>query len=236
MNADKWTNTRTLQEVGNNSALGTPRSWINRATGCKYQDLNQQDSSLAPGLITVGAVWFRPCSLPNTGSKSAIYRFFNFDPKFCGRGLGAELRPAIGMGVAVAADEIYQWRQQFQQMGAVWIWWSWPDSSAATVSQTESGRQVLNHEKIYEMFAAGLKIREVATQLEVNPNAIQYVHRKWKEGRSPEKLVGRRSPVNHASVAEDLRTGGFTMTEIADRNNTTRATVWKIKRKEGITT
>lgn len=234
MNADKWTNTQSLLQIGNNSVLGTPRSWINRAVGCKYQDLNQQATSLTPGRITVAGVWFRPCVLPDTGDLPAIYRFFALDPKFCGRGTGTNLQPVIGMGVAVPADDIYQWRQRIERSGAVWTWWSWPDASAECVMITDGGRRQLDHQRLYDLFNTGLTVREVAAQLGIGVNAIHYVYKKWQAGLPADKTAGRRG-VDHASIAEDLRTGEFTMTEIAVRNKTTRATVWKVKRKENIT-
>jgi hypothetical protein len=231
MTENKWINTRTRQELGGNSMLGTPRSWVSRATGSKTNDFIHE-TTVHPKMITVGAVWFRPCELPDTGSLWTVYRFFDLDPDFCGRGTGENLQPVIGMGVAVASDAILDWARLFQRRGAAWTWWAWPEEVQGKLARKSTG-QPLDHAELYQQFESGATPQQIARERNLLLNSVRYVWNKWQRGQPARD--GRRLPVDRQAVEEDIRSGLFTMTEIGQRNKTTRATVWKIKKNAGIT-
>lgn len=243
MQPNKWINTQTRQEVGVNSVLGTPRSWVSRALGTRH--LDPEAHTIDPKSITVGGLWYRPCRLPDLADHYAIYRFFELDPGFNGHGIGANPVPVLGVGVAVPADEILAWSRRFKLAGASWLWWNWPTDATDTIdlvavceapprrSKPENLRKnaTLDHRKLYQLFNQGLDVDTVSKQLDLHKNSVRYVWDKWLMA----KPITRSTPrVDRTGIIADLRAGIYTAKEIALRRDTTVVTVGKIRRQQGI--
>lgn len=238
MTPDKWTHTATRLEIGTNSMLGTPRSWVNRACGCKLADMHVQASSIDPKLITVGAIWFRPCTLPDIGNRQAIYRYFAISADFVGRGQGNNVKSALGMGIVAPPEEIIHWQRTFKESGASWIWWGYPvkvEKSKITINVNHTLGANIDHAKLYSLFEQGMTPKQVSNQTGLIDESVRYIWHKWRNGKPAVNGKGQRTkPVDHDAIIEDVRSGMFSMNEIAQRNDTTRATVWKTKKRFGL--
>lgn len=233
MTEGKWQNSQTGVEIGVNTTLGSPRAWVNRALGCKYQDLGILESSLHPNQLTVAGIWTRPQHKFDTGSCQAIYRYFELPADFYVTTRDTTMRKMIGVSMAVAEDQILAVRQAMRESGAEWTWWSWPVSRPRSSYTPVTERAQIDHAEIYKLFDQGLDAMAVATQLQHTPNSIRYIYNKWVAGK-PAHSRKTRPTLNHKAIIEDLHTGLYGMKEIADRNGTTRTTVWKIRREQGI--
>ena len=230
----RWQNSQTGVEVGVNTILGSPRAWVNRAVGCKYQDLGQLDSSLHPTQLTVAGVWPRNHKIIDTGPYQAIYRYFELPANFYTTTKFTHLRPMIGVAVAVPSDLILPTQQAMRALAAEWTWWSLPSERPKSTYMPVTERAQIDHAEVYKLFDQGLDAITVAQQQNLSPNSVRYIHAKWLAGK-PAQSRKTRPTLNHEAILQDLREGIYGMKEIADRNGTTRTTVWKIRKSQGFT-
>lgn len=231
MTEQRWQNSQTGIEIGVNTVLGSPRAWITRAVGSRNLDI--QESSLHPNQITVAGIWARPMQAFDTGSQSAIYRYFELPLDFYTQSRSRSMRSMIGVAVATAADQILATRSRMTAAGAEWTWWAWPAETRTSYYTPVATRTVIDHPHLYALFDQGLTAAEVAQLQGLSITSVKYVHEKWQSGR-PAQVRPARPCLNHQAIVDDLRSGAYGMKEIADRNGTTRTTVWRIRREQGI--
>lgn len=238
MTPDKWTNTKTLHELGTNTILGTPRSWVNRAIGCKLFDTHIHESSINPKQVTVGAVWFRPCTIPDHGHLQAIFRYFELSDDFTVHRRGSSPKPVIGIGICAPASEIFDWLRKFKDSGAAWVWYSMPvqtKKSQVTTIEIKRTNGSIDHAHLYKLFGQGMSVKEVSEKTGLIDQSVRYIWHKWRDGKSNINGRGqRKQPVDHHAIVADIMSNSYSMEEIAKRHDTTRTTVWNIRRKHNV--
>jgi len=228
MKQNSWENTRNHQYYGPNTPLGSPKGWLQRAIGANQAELGLHSTSLDPKQITVAGIWRRGETLPDTGTWSAIYRFFHItdDLRRMGRAKNEDFYPVLGMAVAVPEAHVFEAYQQFRRT-AQWVWWSLPQSTKSPAKPMKE----LDHQQLYDLFEQGKTVQEVARDLRLLVNSVHYVYQKWQAGLPAVRKS--RSRVDHDSVAQDLRMG-VSVTELSQRYDVSRTAIYKIKQAHKI--
>jgi transposase len=230
MKENNWEHVKHNIFYGSNTVLGSPRGWLHRAVGIKQADLSLHETSLDPRKITVGGIWRRTQALPDTGTWPALYRFFAITDNLrrINRARDSEFFPVTGMAVAVPADHMFRVYQEFRKT-AEWVWISFPQDSLKKPTKT---LRDLDHEHLYSLFDTGLTARQVATQLDLSVQSVNYVYKKWELGR-PVQSKNRKN-IDHESVAQDIRLG-HKICDIAQRYDVSRTVIYNVKKKFEIT-
>jgi DNA-binding transcriptional regulator YiaG len=233
MRENYWVNNYTNVELHVHCPAGSPRAWLLKAMGAPQGELYIQKGSLHPKAIAIAGLWIRDgAKLPDTGNNKTLYRFFDLPEK-----LSSKMHPKynkkiphIGMCVSVPAHEILTWIRAFKASGCVWLWWATPEpeENLTTKETVRINRyKRLDHAEIYKLFDAGKTYHEVAKDQEVPVNTARYIYKKWEANQKPGKSTAPLSEEMIDNIRGDLVEGILTQQQIADRYNTTRATVNK---------
>lgn len=227
---NSWVNPRTQVITAVNKIPGSPRMWPNRAfdTG---GSIEASESIIKPKLLSVSAIWLRPCATIDFPYPSLI-RFFDLQinqrnnkwvPK-------PDPTPAIGRAWQVPFEDILGVLRTLNHSGAYMIWWCTPEREKERAkTQTELGvRASVDHEKVYKMFDRGMTPRQVSEEMGVMVETIRYIQRKWRDGKPAEHMHFGRKPLDHLAIIDDLRTPDITCQAIADKHGCTRFTVHKL--------
>lgn len=227
MREDYWTNSKTNTELGVTGPLGSPRAWLRRAFDTiSLDDMVFQPGALTPYEISVGAVWYRPCQLPESGNHRTLYRFFDIaTPADLQRNIKREnLYPAIGIAAAVPINQVMAWIAQAKNSGATYTWWKTPSDKSVRASVVRPQRRQLDHNEVYKLLDAGLTRSEIAAKLEYPVNNIDYVFKKWEKGLH---LVDRKPFLNVDEIFAAHRSG-VSVREISEIHNTSPAYVYRM--------
>jgi hypothetical protein len=230
MKENTWEHVQSGTHYGNNTILGSPRGWLQRAIGHNQADLGQHETSLDPKKITVAGIWPRTQTLPDTGTWPALYRFFRITDNLrrIGRARPEDFYPVIGMAVAVPADHMFHVYQEFRTT-AEWVWVHW-HTGAAQTTPLRSIRE-LDHAHLYSLFEQGQTKKQVSDALDISFQSVAYVYNKWEDGRPAKRQ--RNVTVDQESVAQDIKLG-HGISDIARRYDISRTMVYKIKQKHGV--
>lgn len=226
MKQNSWLNTRTNQQYGTNTWLGSPRGWIQRAVGLKTPDLALHETTTDPNLFTVAGIWRRGQPVPDSGSLPAFYRFFSISEnirKYYHAGINHY--PVIGMAWVVPEKDILKTYNYFRSQGAEWLWWDWPVESKP---KKYSQGKMLDHADLYERFESGQTVSQVADALDLLRPSVHYVYKKWQAGHSSERRA--KVPVDHEMIVQDLRMGRKVADMVQDYG-CSRTMIYKIKGK-----
>lgn len=221
MNENRWTQCQTGAVIPLNQPPGSPRMWLARIHG--VASIGLEDAHPPFRTISVAGVWPRTCHLPEV-THHAIYRIFEHN-----------LKPVMGMAVCAPADEILSLTQLFKNTGAIMTWYNWPNSKSDELtmkSHTRAGRVVLDHVQLYSQFESGIRPVTIAKDMGVHVRSIEYVHQKWRSGKSPDKVKGpkRSGIMDHEAIAEDIRMG-MTGMEVSKKHNCSRTMVYNVMKK-----
>ena len=207
MREDRWTNSKTNTELGVTGPLGSPRAWLRRAfDAASLDDIAFQPGALTPHEISVGAVWYKPCTLPVTNDYRTLYRYFDIPAVTeIHKNIKQEpLLPAIGVAMAVPVDQIVAWIKLARESGAAYTWWKTPENKSLRVADVRPKKNQLDHAKIYELLDQGMTRREIAQLLNYPPNNVDYVVKKWTNGIP----LSRQQPwANKMEMVQDFLAG-----------------------------
>jgi Mor family transcriptional regulator len=233
MNQNVWTHTNTKAEYGITGAMGTPRAWLRRALAAQtLDDTTFQPGTLTPGEISIGGIWYRPCSVPITGMHRELFRFFKIpDPENIANPRKQQLVPVIGMCAAVPMHEIMNWLKIYKEHNAIFTWWNTPIDANMRAQDPSAGKRIrrqLDHAVVYKMLDAGKNRTEIARLLDFPPENIDYVAKKWK-ANTPlyEKFAKPR--IDAIALIRDYKAGASAI-QLADQYNTSQAYVYKLIR------
>jgi DNA-binding CsgD family transcriptional regulator len=169
----------------------------------------------------VAGVWPQGHALPEV-ELHTIYRYFDF--------MG---QPSIAMAVCVPVELMFPMIRQFRDSGATHIWFKTPGS--VTPRKTiEPGKinDVLDHADIYRQFETGLSAVEIATRTGHTIRSVEYVHKKWRDGKPAQRFRGRQGGqvVDQAQVIQHLQSG-MTVAEVVTRLGCSQKSVYNIRKK-----
>ena len=241
MRENIWTNTQTLTELGVNSMIGSPRAWLMRALNVvsTATELDICPGGLHPKLITVAGVWPQGSPLPDTESYHCLYRFFELPDKlgtYYNRGQARQpMKNYTGIACQVPDHEILDMLRKFKAGGAEWTWWAYEGEAVFRNKYKPDERPAngkLDHAEIYRRLDAGESMAAMAREFGVTETAIHYVRRKWARG-APAVQHRAIDPEVREQIIQDIKVGELAFTEIADKYNTTRATVSKWAQRVG---
>jgi DNA-binding CsgD family transcriptional regulator len=241
MRENYWVNSLTNTELSVHSPAGSPRAWLLKAVGSPNGELYVMPGSLHPKTIAVAGLWKRDnAQLPDTGNNKTLYRFFDIPEKLTSKTHPKYNKkvPYIGMCVAVPAHEILTWIRAFKASGCVWLWWATP-TAEEQLNHEEAVRldryRRLDHAEIFQLFDQGRTYQQLAKELNIQLPTIRYIHKKWEANQKPGKSFAPLSSEQVDNIHADLLEGILTQQQIADRYNTTRATVNKWAQRFNIT-
>ena len=236
MRENYWINSLTNTELSVHCPAGSPRAWLLKAVGGINSELYIMPGSMYPKSIAVAGLWEKEgARLPDTGNNKTLYRFFEIPEK-----LNSKVHPKynkkipyIGMCVSVPADEILTWIRAFKSSGCKWLWWARPEAEPQPHTKPErmSRYKRLDHNEIFAKFEQGMTQQQLALEYDVPINTIRYIWLKWKDDNKPGKSFVGLDERTLDMIRGDLVEGVLTQTQIADRYNTTRATVNKWARR-----
>jgi len=241
MNKDYWTNTQTQVEYGVNGVLGSPRAWLRRALESQHADDTAfQPGSITPLSISVGGIWYRPLSgvLPDLPHPQ-LYRFFSIptpDRILASRTKNnLNLVRAIGIAAAVPPHEILQVTRLYRQAGAAFVWWSWPETAAQAAANplgSSRTRSRLDHNEVYRRLDLGQNRKQIAQDLGVPTNNIDYVVTKWRARNNGAEVAPTPRPRIDAPALVQDYASGMRAVELALKYNTTEAYVYKLIKQQ----
>lgn len=242
MELDIWKHTKIEARAGTNAHFGSPRAWIGRAYDMKFQNdyppMNTE-TTIDFREVTIGAIFYRPCQLPNFGNQRVVYRFFRVPLGYMGSasfGRGREyqdLVPVIGVALAVPTEHILTWYQTLQQDSqAVWLWASMPIRLPEPSKVSESRTNTLyDYEEIYRLLDSGMRVGEIATRVNGQQAAVSYIKKRWEQGLPPtKKQVFRKFKLDHSAIVADIDSG-LSAAEVAIKHETTKTTIYTIVKK-----
>lgn len=244
MELNHWENTKTNAVAGVNKHFGSPRGWIGRAYDTKFANDSaslKSTCTLDPREVTAGAIFYRPCTLPDFGNQRVLYRFFHVPIWYAGnesnnRGRKDDtLLPVIGVALALPVKEILTWKSCMGAAGASWVWTAMPQELPSPTQTKIKTHNTYNYVEIYELLEQGLTSTEIANKVNGSQPAISYIRRRWLKGLPPQQYKANRNAygsLNHEDILSD-RNSGMTLQAIADKNNTSRQTIFSICKKYG---
>lgn len=180
-----WINTRTRVMSGVNQPPGSPRAWVLRALDSAAHEVTQ--GLVRPKLISVAAVWTRPCTTVDLPYTSLI-RFFDMQinqrnnkwvPK-------PAMTPCIGIAWQVPMEAVLPAVRQLMASDAFKVWWCTPEREVVAERPNLTGLQTrvkLDHGELFECFDRGVRPHTLAHERGLSPNAVRYVFQKWKAAR-----------------------------------------------------
>lgn len=181
MKQDTWINTATRAMYGTTSTLGSPRGWLRRAFESSNVDFTTfEPGTLTPSEISVGGIWYRPCSIPITGMHRELFRWFELPEAHLMRRpvRSVPLVPVIGMCAAVPMSEIMSWLKVYQEHGAAFTWWKTPRDTHLRAS-TDSTRRRLDYQKVFELLDSGMTKKALCERLDLTTQNADYAIKKW---------------------------------------------------------
>lgn len=232
MRQDYWTNTTTGTEMGNTGPLGSPRGWLRRAYCVSSLDDHPfQAGAITPYEISVGGVWYRPCSIPDTSYRT-LYRFFDIPtPEYIAKHINTADRitaPAIGVAVCAPVKDLLKVLKLFKDSGAAYTWWKTPENKSIRASFDAKPRRTLDHAVVYELLEQGLSIAEIARKLDFPSHNIDYVAKKWRAG----------APLSHREPYADKRAlltdyaNGLVVPELVEKYKKSPAYIYALIKRE----
>lgn len=242
MELDIWTHTKVPARAGTNSYFGSPRSWFGRAYDMKFQNdypSMKSDTTIDFREVTLGAIFHRPCKLPNFGNQRVLYRFFQVPRGYMGSGGYGhkrdyqELIPVIGVALAVPVDQVLEWHQTLEQDSeAQWLWSSVPIRVPETTQSNEyRSNNQYDYEVIYKLLDEGMAVREIARRIDGQAPAISYIKKRWERGLPPKKkVVVRKVKLNHDAILADIDSG-MSVLEVSLKHEATKTTIYTIVKK-----
>ena len=242
MELDKWVNTKSGVTAAGNGPLGSIRGWINRAYDMKFQkDYASLKNSCTIDFreATVGAIFRRPCKLPDFGDQRVMYRFFYIPKGYNGAGGGRlkdydEPQAVIGVVLAVDPKDFLKYDRALRAAGAEWVYFTMPQEIPKLVS-VDNGRRYFqyNHEEIYGMLERGMRVTEIVERLGPGAQqaAVSYIKARWLKGHPPNGRPAKKM-LDRVSIMED-HNAGLSAMQIADKHNTTKQSVYSVLKKYG---
>lgn len=247
MELNHWTNTKNNTVIGLNTQFGSPRSWISRSFDQKLAldapNMKSQ-SSLDFREVTCGAIFYRPCRLPDFGDQRVLYRFFSVSKGYNGVGGGRAKDydvpvPVIGVALAVPVKDFLSYQQWLKGAGAEWIWFAMPHElpKKREVPQDFVPRKnfTYDHKAIYEMLERGMRVIQIVDYLGPGAQqaAVSYIKSRWEKGYEPSGHHRRKEPLNHPEIVSDFKSG-MSALAVADKHRTTKSSVYNILDKYGV--
>lgn len=203
MKENMWTDTATHRTVAINSRLGSPRAWLRKALDApNLLDVSFEAGSLTPQEITVGAIWYRPHSVPDI-AQHCLWRFFDIPAHsqiWTTRKNEQEVG-AIGVAISVKFNEIMPTVVALQRSGAAFTWWARPDTRPVAIAQVRR-RTKIDHDEVIDLIKQGKTRTEIAYILDINANNVDYIKKKFE--KDPDyRIVPSKNPAREKYLDQD---------------------------------
>jgi hypothetical protein len=217
MNEGVWTAVASGVEIPNNQPPGSPRMWLARIHG--VQSIALEDSTPHFRTVSVAGVWPQGHALPEV-ELHTIYRYFDF--------MG---QPSVAMAVCAPVELMFPMIKLFKDSGATHTWFKAPESVAPRRAPGPGKiNAVLDHAELYRQFETGLSAVEIATRTGHTIRSVEYVHKKWRDGKPAQRLRGRQNCVDTDQVIQHLQSG-MTVAEVVTRLGCSQKSVYNIRKK-----
>jgi len=230
MKENTWSAVRTARTVGTTSKLGSPRSWLRRAYDVpSLADIVFEPGSLTPGSITVAGIWYRPAQLPQL-TEHSLYRFFDLPPvdQIWNTRASGKTVPAVGVCAVVEFKNIMRTIKQFEAGGAEFTWWARPNAEAIPVSARKYKTKI-DHDEVFKHLDAGLTRGEIGNLLDINPNNVDYIRRKWEKQKSGDKTAVKHQYIDKTALHQDLSAKCYTVGELAKKYECSPSYIYRYK-------